>query len=226
MNAVVLFSGGKDSTLALYKAMDSGVRVKYLVSMFSQNPESYMFHYPNIRLVKLQAESLGIPLLTGTTKGRKEEELKDLKRLIGSVRNEVDMVIAGALASQYQKERIERICKDLGLKLSAPLWGKDPKTLWNEILKLGFKVMITSVSCEGLNRSWLGKVIDRKSLDRLEALSKKYSFHLGGEGGEFETLVVDGPIFKKNIYISDSGVVWKGDSGSFVVKRAKLLPKH
>ena len=80
MNSVVLFSGGKDSTLALYKALENGDNVQYLLSMESKNSSSYMFHVPNISLTDLIAEAINIPHIKGKTNGIKEDELEDLKR--------------------------------------------------------------------------------------------------------------------------------------------------
>jgi len=224
MKVAVLFSGGKDSTLALYDCLQKGMEVRYLVSIFSQNPESYMFHYPNMSMAIMLSLSAGIKLVTKKTEGEKEKELEDLKKVLESIKDEVDGIVVGAIASRYQKERIQKVCKSLGLKMVAPLWGKRPEVLWKRILDEGFEVMITSVSADGLGKEWLGKVIDKKGLEKLKKVAGKRKIHLSGEGGEFETLVINGPIFKRKLEITSSEIEWdrKTDSGRFVIKDAKL----
>ncbi|MEA3255567.1 MAG: diphthine--ammonia ligase, partial [Candidatus Altiarchaeota archaeon] len=111
MKLAALTSGGKDSLYAIYLAKKKGGDIKYLLSMKPQSSESYMFHHPNIELTGLQAELMEIPLITEETEGVKEEELKDLKRLISRVKDDVDGVLTGAIASNYQRERIDKICR-------------------------------------------------------------------------------------------------------------------
>ncbi len=224
MKLVALFSGGKDSCFAVYRAVKEGHTVQYLVSIISENPESYMFHYPNIEFVKYQAESMGIRLITRKTQGRKEEELHDLLDVLKELKG-IDGVVVGGLASEYQRSRIKRICDSLGLKTYIPYWNIDPEKYWEDILNAGFKVMIVSVACEGLDKSWLGRVIDKAGLEELKKLGKKYNFHLGFEGGEAETFVIDCPLFRKRIEILDAETRWSGDSGVYLFKRVRLVDK-
>ncbi len=225
MRVAVLFSGGKDSNLALYKAVQRGWKVKYLVSIISKNPESYMFHYPNIELTQIQAKAMLIPIIKKETLGEKERELEDLKEVLSSIKNEIDGIVSGAIESNYQKQRIDKIAEELGLKSLVPLWHEDPEKLWNEILNLGFEVIITGVFAEGFNKSWLGKKVDFKVLEELKKLNKKYKIHLFGEGGEFETFVLNGPLFKKKIKIIEDETIWKKDSGFYLIKKVKLVRK-
>ena len=226
MKVAVLFSGGKDSTMAFYKAVEDGHQVKYFVSLISDNPASYMFHVANIHITELSAEAMGIPLLKKVTKGIKEEELDDLMLVLKDLKDKgVEGIYSGALHSVYQKSRIDNICKELGLKSVAPLWHRDPEEYMREIIDLGFDVIITSVSAEGLDESWLGKKIDLAVLDEIIDLNKKYGIHMAFEGGEAETLVLDGPVFNKRIKIVDSEVIWERDSGYFLIKEAILEDK-
>lgn len=226
MKAAVLFSGGKDSTMAAYKAIDEGWDVEYLVSMFSDNPDSYMFHVPNINLTELSSEAMGIPLLTAKTHGEKEKELDDLKRVLNELKEKgIEGIFAGALASTYQKSRIDNICNELGLESHAPLWHRDPQEYMEEIINLGFEVIITSVSAEGLDESWLGRKLDMDLLDEIIKLNKKYRMHMAFEGGEAETMVLDCPLFKKRIKIVEAENVWDRDSGYYLIKNAVLEDK-
>jgi len=227
MRLASLMSGGKDSIYALYKLMKEGHEIKYLITIFSEHQDSWMFHYPCIELTKLQAESLGIKQIIKKTKGEKEKELKDLKDALVSIKDEIDGIVTGALYSDYQKTRIEKICKELGLKCLSPLWHSDLEKMLKEEIKSGFEIVITGVAAEGLDKSWLGKKIDLSLIEKLKELNKKFGINIGAEGGEFETLVLDCPIFRKKIKILDSSVVWDNNtnSGYLKVKNAILVEK-
>jgi len=226
MKAAVLFSGGKDSTMAVYKAMKDGWTVEYLLSMHSENPHSYMFHVPNIHLSQLLSQAMGIPLIQAETPGMKEEELEDLRKALSELKDKgVEAIFTGAIHSQYQKSRIDQLCQELGLESIAPLWHRDPQEYMEEIIELGFEVVITSVSAEGLDESWLGRVITRELLEELRGLHERYGLHLAFEGGEAETLVIDGPLFKKKLEILDSEKVWDFDNGHLIIKDAQLVEK-
>ncbi|MGZ7117251.1 MAG: diphthine--ammonia ligase, partial [Methanobacterium sp.] len=195
-------------------------------SLISDNPSSYMFHVANIHVAELLAEAMGINFIQKVTKGIKEEELEDLTEILGNLKdNGVEAIYSGALHSVYQKSRIDNICDELGLKSCAPLWHRDPEEYIKEIINLGFEVIITSVSAEGLDKSWLGKKIDFDVLNEIKDLNKKYGIHMAFEGGEAETLVLDGPIFKKRIKIVESETIWDRDSGYFLIKDAVLVDK-
>lgn len=226
MDAAVLYSGGKDSTMALYKAIENGDNVKYLVSMVSDNPYSYMFHVPNIRWTHLSAKALGIPLFEGSTKGVEEEELEDLKRLLKVLADHgIEVLYSGALYSNYQRSRIDRICREVGLSSKTPLWHVDPREYMMEIISLGFEVIVTAVAAEGLDKSWLGRKINQDLLDDLKDLNRRFGVHLAFEGGEAETFVLDGPIFKKRIRILEFEKKWFNDSGVLEIKDAILVDK-
>lgn len=225
MKLAVLTSGGKDSLYSLYLMQQQGHEIKYIVTVIPQREDSYMFHYPNVKLTKLQAESMGIPIITKETKGEKEKELKDLKEALSSIKDKVDGIVSGAIQSEYQKQRIDMISEELNLKSFSPLWHKDSELLWNDLLNAGFKVIITSVSAQGLDEKWLGKEITKESLNELKELSKKYKFHLMAEGGEFETFVTNAPFFKEKLVIKNAEKEWNGSSGYYIIKKVELIKK-
>lgn len=223
MRVAVLATGGKDSALALYKVLNEDHEVKYLVSMIPLREDSWMFHYPNIRLVDLFAEAAEIQLVKAETLAVKEREVEDLKRLIEGL--DVDAIVSGAIASNYQKSRIEKMCEQLRLKCIAPLWHKNPLDILKEILGLKFEVIITGVYAYGFSEEWLGRKIDEASVKALIELNKQYGVSLVGEGGEYETLVLDAPFFKKRIKIVEAEKIWKNQSGYFLITKAKLENK-
>ena len=223
IHVAILATGGKDSALALHKALNEGYEIAYLVGMIPLRDDSWMFHYPNIRLVDLFAEAVEIPLVKAETSGIKEEEVEDLKHLIEKL--DVNGLVSGAIASNYQKTRIEKICKQLRLKCIMPLWQKDPLEILKEILGLKFEVIMTGVYAYGFNSDWLGRTIDAVTVDALLELNRQYGISLVGEGGEYETLVLDAPFFKKKIKIIQAEKVWKDQGGYFHITKAELENK-
>ena len=223
MQLVALVSGGKDSVLALYRAQQMGHEIKVLATMVPKRSDSYMFHFPNIHMTDYLAEALEIPLVKAETSGIKEKELDDLKNLIESL--DVEGVVTGAIASVYQKKRIDNICDELGIKSVAPLWGQEPLALMNELLDLRFKVILVGVSAQGLDQTWLGQEITKETLQKLVGLNKKYQISLVGEGGEYESLVLDAPNFKKSIQIVDAETSYENNSGVYLIKQTKLVDK-
>ncbi len=204
MRLAILFSGGKDSTNALWYYLEQAWDVRCLLSLVPENPDSYMFQKPDDALLRAQAGRLGLPLLVGRTQGEPERELDDMRALLARAKEEhgIEGVAAGALASDYQHERVHRICEGLGLKAFAPLWHKEQGALLDEMIAAGFDVRMTRVAALGLGESWLGRRLTREDVARLRALHERFGVHVGGEGGEFETIVLDGPIFSAPVRIA------------------------
>jgi len=207
----VLFSGGKDSCLALFEVGKENVDV--LLSIIPKSKDSWMFHKPNVKLLKKQAEMLGVELITQESKSGKEKELKELKKLIS--KSKINKLVVGGLASNYQGNRIKKICEELGVEFIAPLWSYSSKQLWKELLDNNFKIIITKISCEGLGKEFIGKIIDKERFKELEELEKKYRFRLDFEGGEAETSVLHMPGFKKEIKV-EYGVESEGSYRHFI----------
>jgi len=212
--AAILFSGGKDSTYTAYLAKKKGYELVCLISIFSKNKGSYMFHTPSINQVKKQAEVMNIPLLTDKTKGEKELELRDLERAIKKAKEKYkfDTIVTGALHSVYQAERIQKICDNLNLKCFNPLWHKDEISYLKELVDNDFKVIIIGVFAYPLNQSWLGRVINKQFIDEVAILKEKYKIHAAGEGGEFETFVLNCPLFKKELKVKSFRDIEEGQN--------------
>ena len=226
MDVAILFSGGKDSTMALYNAIKAGDNVKYLLSVKSLNDESYMFHVPNIHITNLLAQALDISILSVETNGVKEEELQDLKIAFEKLKSfGIEGIYTGALYSVYQKSRIEKLGGEVGLKIISPYWHINELEYMRKIVSLGFKVIICGVAAWGLDETWLGRIIDDECIDDLVKLNEKYKVNIAFEGGEAETLVLDGPIFKKSVEILKYQKKWHLDSGVYIIEDARLVDK-
>ncbi|MFQ5836997.1 MAG: diphthine--ammonia ligase, partial [Candidatus Bathyarchaeia archaeon] len=164
-----------------------------------------------------------LPLIKAETTGVKEKELEDLKRLLATL--DVDGVVSGAISSQYQKKRIDKICQELNLKSITPLWQESPIKLLKELIKLNFETVIIGVYALGFDKSWLGRKFNSTTLSDLIKLNEKYKVSLVGDGGEYETLVLDAPFFKKKIQLLQMEKVWEDHSGYLLVKKAVLVDK-
>jgi predicted ATP pyrophosphatase (TIGR00289 family) len=137
----------------------------------------------------------------------------------------IECVVTGAIASEYQNSRIEEICGDVGLRSLAPLWKRDPEDLLKEQVRMGFQFILTACMAMGLDSSWLGRKVDSEAIDELIGISRKYGISLVFEGGEAETYVTDAPIFRKRIRIAEARSIWKGDSGYLDIVKADLHEK-
>jgi asparagine synthase (glutamine-hydrolysing) len=224
----VLFSSGKDSAYAMWIMKKQNYPIKCLITIKSRNPDSYMYHTPNVGMVELQAKAMNLPLVVEKTEGIKEKELDELKTALSRAKKEhgIEGVVTGALYSQYQRQRIEAVCDSLGLKIFSPLWHMDQEKELREIIKEGFKIVLSSVAAEGLDGSWLGRQLGEKDVDKLVELNRKNGLNVAGEGGEFESLVLDGPMFEKRIEIEKAEVAEESENAvRFMVKKARLVEK-
>jgi ABC transporter with metal-binding/Fe-S-binding domain ATP-binding protein len=221
MRLASLFSGGKDSTYASHLASREGELVT-LVTVKPRREDSWMFHTVNLHLVPLLAEAHGLGLVTVESSGEKEKELEDLKQALGAL--DIDGVVTGAIASSYQKKRVDAICGELGLDHVSPLWGRFSPELLDEVIEVGMEVVVTAVAAMGLDERWLGRVLDGDAAGELKELSLRHGFDVCGEGGEMETLVVDAPWFGKRLEIMEARKEWDGVRGSYVVEEARLGP--
>jgi ABC transporter with metal-binding/Fe-S-binding domain ATP-binding protein len=222
----VLFSGGKDSTYAAHLA-SKRAKLSCFITVFPSNDASYMFHFPNLKWTKLQAEVAGVPHLVWATAGVKEKELADLRAAIISAKSEfgIEGIYTGALASVYQKSRVEAICHELDLECISPLWHTEPEAHLRTLLREGFVVEVVSVSALGLGEGWLGRTLDSDAIDELVELGARYKFNVGLEGGEGETFVLDCPLFSRRIEVVSSEKHWRGDSGYLEITDARTAPK-
>lgn len=219
MKLAALISGGKDSWYAAYEA-SKGDEIACLIAIRSRNPESYMFHVPNVEWVKLQAKAADIPLVWWETEGVKEEELEDLKQAIELAKEKykVEGLVSGAIKSNYQKERVDKICKELNLKSTAPLWQIDEEVYLNKLMK-NFHVIIVGIAAEGLKKELLGSRIGLTFIDRMRSSNVSCI----GEGGEFETFVLECPLFKEKIKIDEFEIIMESDcTGTYLIKKAVL----
>ena len=231
---VSLFSGGKDSSWALYRALESELCVSRLLTVHPTE-QSYMYHVPATRLARLAAKSVDIELIEvepgdvgadlAESGARGDAEIEPLEHVLRDLAFDLDGglagVTAGAVESEFQTSRIEAMCERLDVELFAPLWGRDPRELADAMLDAGFKIRVVAVAARGLDESWLGRTLDADAFSELEALNAEYGVHLLGEGGEFETLVTDGPHMNRRIKL-DYETEFDGVRGRVRIVDARL----
>ncbi len=137
----------------------------------------------------------------------------------------LDGLITGAVSSEYQRSRFDNLCERVGLRSFSPLWHKNPETVVGDLISARFRVIMSGVAASGLDSSWLGKELTGAEWNRFKAIAVKFGIHLAGEGGEYESLVIDAPHFSKSISISRSEKVWDGQSGYLKIEKASLSEK-
>jgi ABC transporter with metal-binding/Fe-S-binding domain ATP-binding protein len=219
MNLAALLSGGKDSLYAAYVATMYGWNVSHAVTIRPRQL-SWMYHTDNIHLTEAIADTLKLPLITQDSIAEKEQELYDLEQALTGL--DIDGVVSGAVASEYQRTRIERVCHHLGLKSFTPLWHKDDEPLLRDMVNAGFDIIIIAVAAEGLNEAWLGRHLNAEAIDDLIKLHKLYGIHIAGEGGEYESLVLDCPLYHRRLCIQEGEIRWDGSRGTLHIGNVEL----
>ncbi|MCW3996943.1 MAG: diphthine--ammonia ligase [Candidatus Bathyarchaeota archaeon] len=201
MKVVALWTGGKDSALACYKAIKGGHKVAHLVTFLWQTPSSAH----DLELIKLQSEALGIPFLWFKLEKPYFEAYKEamiaLKKEYG-----IEAIVTGDISyvDSFHGSWIDEVCEDTGIKVIKPLWGLKRSEILSELLSSGFKVIFTCVKQPWFSESWLGRTMDKQSVQELGELNERYGVDMCGEIGEYHTMTLDAPLFKRAIEISHS----------------------
>lgn len=217
-----LLSSGKDSVYALHTMKKLNHEIACAATIIQEDPHSYMYHTPLAAAARLQAQAMSIPYLEERTNAAKEEELAALKEVLDRAVKEhhVNGVVSGALFSNYQRERIERVCEELGLAVHAPLWHLDQEMEVREIIDAGFEFVLVRVAAHGLDKSWLARTITHEDVD---VLTQKLGLNVAGEGGEYESLVLNGPDFSNPLVLTDVQIGCEAE-GSSPVCEVRAIP--
>lgn len=214
MRVAVLSSGGKDSAAAWWWAMCKGWSIEALVTVIITDDDSPMFQIPSTHLVERQAKSAGLPWVEVRTSGQPPHDIAALEEALRPL--ELDGFVSGALRSDYQKSRLERMAERLGMHSWTPLWHQSGHEHLKGMIDHGFEIMMTGVSAEGLTQKWLGHVLTSDTFTELATLAKTHRFHVEGEGGEYETLVIGGPHLNDRLLVEGT-VHWDGVRGHYEI---------
>jgi diphthine-ammonia ligase len=222
MRLAALYSGGKDSTFSMYLAKQMGYEIPYIVNIMPKDRASWIFHTPNLVAVPMMAESMGVELITAESSGTEEGDLESLKSALRDL--DIDGVVTGAVWSDYQWDRMNRVCGELNLKTFSPLWRKNQDIVMDAFLDSGIKAIIVGCYAEGLDESWLGRPINKDTVSELRKLRDKFGISIMGEGGEYESMTLDSPMNAYPLEILKSEKEWNRNEGTLHVK--EVGPVH
>ncbi len=226
MKVAILFSGGKDSVNAVALAKEKGWDIDYLLSVKPSRTDCYLFHYATVEYTKELAEIFGLKhILTGCDVADPEKEAEIIKNIVKD--NPVDAVVLGGVGLQEtQINSIRKALSSLGVEVFASHAEEDSLKLMNEMIKNGYEIVITEIASDGLTEEHIGLKLDAENFPKFVELSRKYGFEVLGEGGYYNTLVVDGPIFDKRLEIIDSEKVMESENvGYLKVNQVKMSKK-
>jgi uncharacterized protein (TIGR00290 family) len=204
MKALSSWSGGKDSCLALYKAIENGYDVRYLLNFISKEYQRCCFHGIEAGLIQLQSELIGIPLLQKQTTQDMKKYEDEFKEAVSGIKG-ISAMVFGDIYLDEHREWIERVCREIGIMPVLPLWGKPAEGLMEEFISLGFKAVVVSCQADKFDKDFVGRLVDKNLIEEL----KSRKICPAGENGEFHTFVIDGPIFKKRIQIFEGESLFK-----------------
>ena len=223
MRLAAMYSGGKDSTFATYLAEQMGHEIVCLVTVRPEDRASWIFHTPNLSVVQVMAEAMGKELVTVPSDGTEEGDMAAMRDALSGL--DIDGIVVGALWSDYQWDRMNLICGDLGLYVLAPLWRKDQDTVYDEMVSAGVEAIIVGVFAEGLDERWLGRRLDAETKRELCRLCDRYGISIMGEGGEYESMTLDSPMHLKRLVIDGSEKRMERNAGTFDVTSVRLESK-
>jgi ABC transporter with metal-binding/Fe-S-binding domain ATP-binding protein len=225
MRVLALLSGGKDSVSAVDVARGHGWDVVGALALRPAEDDAWMFHTPNLGVVAGVAECLGLPLVEAPVRSGQAQEVEDLEAALRAAKDRfaVDGVVSGALASEYQRTRIDRVGHRLGLKSFAPLWHKEPRGYLAGLLAAGWDVRFSRTAADGMPAAWAGQRLDAAKVEAMAGHRARP--HVAGEGGEYETLVLDGPAYSRRIVVDRSHVDATASRATWVVDAWHTEPK-
>ena len=223
MRLAAMYSGGKDSTFATYLAEQMGHEIVCLLTVRPEDRASWIFHTPNLSVVPVMAEAMGKELVTVPSDGTEEGDMAAMRDALSGL--DIDGIVVGALWSDYQWDRMNLICGDLGLFVLAPLWRKDQDTVYDEMVSAGIEAIIVGVFAEGLDERWLGRRLDTDIKRELCRLRDRYGISIMGEGGEYESMTLDSPMHLKRLVIDGSEKRMERNAGTFDVTSVRLESK-
>jgi diphthine-ammonia ligase len=224
MTVTALVSGGKDSIYSAYLADTQGMAVDELVVLTPADPDSMMFHTPNLSMVALQAQAWGKATRAVQVRGTSEKD--EVEAVRAALAGSDGPVVSGAIASAYQWSRLQSVTYELGRPLYCPLWGKDPGRVVREEISAGLEIRLVHLAAEPLTPELLGQRLDLAMVGEIERRGREVRpVHVAGEGGEYETLVTDVPDWRHRLVLDRVEPEHQGSASRLVVREAHLEPK-
>jgi diphthine-ammonia ligase len=221
MSYVTSWSGGKDGCFACYQAIRQGYHISHLVNFIAQEHSRVRFHGTDAKLIQMQSQAVGIPLLQKETSWDGYE--RDFKEAVSSlVPSGVEGMVFGDIYLDEHKEWVERVCREIGIKALEPLWGRKTSEIFSDFIASGFQARIVGAKAELIGEEWMGRYLDEDFKSYLESKG----IDPCGENGEYHTLVVDGPIFQSRLEITESKPVKRENHYFWDITGYRLVPKE
>ena len=218
------WSGGKDSCFACYQASASGLKVRYLVNMITEDGKRSWTHGLSAELLQMQSQAIGIPLVQRrTTMANYETEFKDM--LLALKRQGVRGGVFGDIDLEEHRQWIERVCQQAGIIPYLPLWGQSQDKIMRDFIDLGFEAVIVAAKADLFGKAWLGRKVDLDFIKYLDKLRKTKDITPCGEAGEYHTFVTDAPLFKEQIEILETRRVSREEHWFLEILKYELRAK-
>ncbi|MBA7683038.1 hypothetical protein ES703_91394 [subsurface metagenome] len=218
------WSGGKDSCLACYRASASGLKVRYLANMITEDGKRSWTHGLSSELLQVQSQAIGIPLIQRrTTMANYETTFKDM--LLTLKGEGVSGGVFGDIDLEEHRQWVERVCREVEMTPYLPLWGQSQETVLSDFVRLGFEAIVVAVRADLFGEEWLGRKVDLDFINYLVELRETEDFTLCGEAGEYHTLVTDGPIFSQRLEILETNKVLREGHWFLEILKSELRSK-
>jgi len=218
------WSGGKDCCLACYRASVSGLKVRYLANMVTEDGKRSWTHGLSSELLQMQSQAIGIPLIQRrTTMANYEAEFKNM--LLTLKQEGVSGGVFGDIDLDEHRQWVERVCHEVGVTAYLPLWGQSQDKIMRDFIASGFEAMVISAKADLFGEEWLGHKIDSEFLSHLSELKQTKDITLCGESGEYHTLVTDGPIFNQRVEILETNKVLREGHWFLDILKSELRSK-
>jgi len=220
-----LVSGGKDSIYALWCALHQ-YEVVSIINFESDKSESLLFHIPNAKYVSLVAKMFSLPLISIKIKSDDLEE--EIKQIVSAIRkSRIEAIVTGGIRSEFQRYHFNRAALLANVKCFNPLWRLSPELIIQDLINNNFEIILISVSSMGLDQNFLGKKLTPSLINKIRDLSYGSDLAITGEGGEYESFVLDAPFFPSRIVIQETQIHWNEfrEEGYLEIIKAILEPK-
>jgi uncharacterized protein (TIGR00290 family) len=206
MKLISSWSGGKDSCLALFKAIQKGYEISILLNFISEEYKRCCFHGVSNELMNIQAEAMQIPIVQKSVPDDMEEYETQFKLAVNELKKrKIQGMVFGDIYLEEHKSWVDRVCNDIEITPIEPLWNLPAEKVVKEFIDIGFKAIVISAKADLFEEDFLGREINYDLISEI----KKKNICCCGENGEFHTFVYDGPIFKKKIIINETEKILK-----------------
>ncbi len=206
MRVSCLVSGGKDSIYALWCAIHQ-YEVVSIINFESDKSESLLFHIPNAKYVSLIAEMFSLPLIS--IKIKSDDLKEEMKQLVSAIRkSRAEAIVTGGIRSEFQRYHFNRAALLANVKCFNPLWRLSPELIIQDLISNNFEIILISVSSMGLDQNFLGKKLTPRLINKIRDASYGSDLAITGEGGEYESFVLDAPFFPSRIVIQETQIHW------------------